>query len=168
MTKPTSSVKGIPPAPSKSKPPEKEDDADDSLELQIRRELSDRISGRQLNEVTERITAIAVREQFSGPLPHPRHLEAYERTLPGSAERILTMAEQNLSHNQKINETALDAEIRSERRGTRYGAILMALLILCALIAGYFGQNTTLAGLFLGAAALGVIPQFINGRGGSK
>jgi uncharacterized membrane protein len=32
-------------------------------------------------------------EQYSGPIPHPSIVERYERTLPGSADRILSMAE---------------------------------------------------------------------------
>lgn len=28
-------------------------------------------------------------EQYSGPIPHPSIVERYERTLPGSADRIL-------------------------------------------------------------------------------
>ena len=30
---------------------------------------------------------------FQGPLPHPDHFEKYNEILPGSAERILKMAE---------------------------------------------------------------------------
>ena len=33
-------------------------------------------------------------EQYSGPIPHPSIVERYERTLPGSADRILSMAEE--------------------------------------------------------------------------
>ena len=33
-------------------------------------------------------------EQYSGPIPHPSLVERYERILPGSADRILSMAEQ--------------------------------------------------------------------------
>lgn len=33
-------------------------------------------------------------EQYSGPIPHPSIVERYEQTLPGSADRILSMAEE--------------------------------------------------------------------------
>lgn len=32
-------------------------------------------------------------EQFSGPIAHPKHLREYEDIVPGSAERIISMAE---------------------------------------------------------------------------
>lgn len=35
---------------------------------------------------------------FSGPLPPPTMYGEYERTLPGSAERILVMAEKEQDH----------------------------------------------------------------------
>ena len=36
---------------------------------------------------------IAHSVSVSGPLPHPEFFQAYELTLPGAADRILTMAE---------------------------------------------------------------------------
>ena len=36
--------------------------------------------------------------QFSGPLPDPQNLQRYEQILPGSAERIMAMAETQLAH----------------------------------------------------------------------
>ena len=56
--------------------------------------------------------------EFSGPLPHPDLFRAYEDTLPGAADRILTMAEsgQNSRHSR-------------ENRG-QWMAFLVALLAL--------------------------------------
>lgn len=41
--------------------------------------------------------------EFSGPLPHPGILEGYEKILPGSADRILTMAEEEANHRRQID-----------------------------------------------------------------
>ncbi len=38
----------------------------------------------------------------SGPIPPPSMMEQYERTLPGSADRILKMAENQSEHRQWI------------------------------------------------------------------
>lgn len=35
---------------------------------------------------------------YQGPLPLPNHFEGYERVLPGSAERIIAMAEKEQDH----------------------------------------------------------------------
>ncbi len=41
-------------------------------------------------------------EFFSGPLPSPQTLEGYENSVPGSAERILKMAESQVYHRQDM------------------------------------------------------------------
>lgn len=35
---------------------------------------------------------------FTGPLPHPDSFAGYENTLPGAADRILSMAEKEQNH----------------------------------------------------------------------
>jgi len=39
-----------------------------------------------------------IRQEFAGPLPHPSVLAGYDDVVPGSAERILRMAEKQLEH----------------------------------------------------------------------
>jgi uncharacterized membrane protein len=51
-------------------------------------------------EIKSIVHAAAVEEQFSGPIPHPNILESYNRILPGAAERILSMAEEEQKHRQ--------------------------------------------------------------------
>ena len=46
----------------------------------------------------EIISRIVLQEQYAGPLAHPSIVEGYERYLPGSADRILTMAEVQQRH----------------------------------------------------------------------
>ncbi len=36
---------------------------------------------------------VSVASQYSGPLPHPDHFDRYDQVLPGAADRILSMAE---------------------------------------------------------------------------
>ena len=53
--------------------------------------------------------------KYSGPIPPPETLEGYERLLPGAAERILTMAEQNAATIRDINTKQAAAEESTER-----------------------------------------------------
>ena len=137
-----------------------------TIEDLIERELKGKVAGRDLTTVAQRITQIAVSEQFSGPMPHPKHFRDYEAILPGAAERILSMAERNLEHNIEGNKTALNAEIEDRRRGMRYGAALFGALILCAFASIFVTSNPIVPGLFLGAAAIGGVAAFIKGRNG--
>lgn len=41
---------------------------------------------------------VTYEESFRGPLPPPSTLAQYEETLPGSAERLMTMAEVQAEH----------------------------------------------------------------------
>ena len=42
--------------------------------------------------------------EFSGPIPPPSIIEGYERVLPGSADRIISMAEKQSEHRQKMED----------------------------------------------------------------
>ncbi|MFQ7172706.1 MAG: DUF2335 domain-containing protein [Thomasclavelia ramosa] len=44
---------------------------------------------------------------YSGPIPHPSDFEQYERVLPGAADRILTMAENQSAHRQTLEKAAI-------------------------------------------------------------
>lgn len=54
-------------------------------------------------------------ETFSGPLPHPAILKAYEEIEPGSAKRIIDMAERAMSHNQEMEAEQVRSEVASNR-----------------------------------------------------
>lgn len=134
------------------------------IETLIERELEGKVQKRDLQAVAHRITQIAVSEQFSGPMPHPRHLREYDEVLPGAAERILTMAEKNLDHVIDQGKTALTAQIEDQKRGMYFGAILFGTLIVGAFASLFVTSNPLVPGLFLGAAALGGVALFVNGR----
>lgn len=142
------------------------DDQPEEIEKQIERVLQGKVQRRDLTAVAAQITEIVVSEHFSGPMPHPRHLRQYEDVLPGAAERILTMAEKSLEHNTSMSARMLAAEIDDSRRGMRFGALLFALLIICAFASMFVTESEIVPGLFLGAAAIGAITAFIKGRNG--
>ncbi|HEY0153893.1 MAG TPA: DUF2335 domain-containing protein [Longimicrobium sp.] len=83
---------------------------------------------------------------FSGPIPLPTHLREYEQVLPGSADRIVTMAEAE-AHHRRTSEGRL---IRLSEWG-----LLAALLI--ALVGMIGGLYVTLRGKSLeGMGTIGV------------
>ncbi|WP_185829282.1 DUF2335 domain-containing protein [Sphingomonas ginkgonis] len=108
---------------------------------------------------------LVAEERFSGPIAHPRHLREYESILPGSADRIISMAESNLQHNHDMQRMALDGDIKDTRDGRLYGFLALALLIVGAILSAYLGHEK-LAIAFLGAGALGTVGAIIRGRKG--
>ena len=102
-------------------------------------------------------------EQFSGPIAHPMHLREYEVILPGSADRILGMAEAQQKHQINMEKLVVDKEYGDRRLGMAIGALLFLALIACAFVSAYFGNNVV-AGFFLTTAAIGGVGLFVNGR----
>lgn len=66
---------------------------------------------------------------FSGPLPPPECFEQYEQVLPGSAERILAMAEKQQNHRIEQEKFVLSKKIKISGRGQIFGFIALILLI---------------------------------------
>lgn len=71
---------------------------------------------------------------FQGPIPPPNIMEAYDRILPGSADRILKLTEQQFEHRIAIENKVIDSKIISERRGTLLGFSLAVFIILASVI----------------------------------
>jgi uncharacterized membrane protein len=69
-----------------------------------------------------RITALE--QSFSGPIPPPAILAGYEKALPGSADRIITLAEKQAAHRQGSEMAGLQSRIKNERLGMNYAFIL--------------------------------------------
>lgn len=136
------------------------------IEDAIERALEGKVAKRELPEVTRRITQIAVSEQFSGPMPHPKHLREYNDILPGAAERIVSMAERNLEHNIDMDRKVIEAEVADRKLGMYLGAGLFGLLIVGAFATLFVTTNPVVPGLFLGTAAIGGVVAFIKGRNG--
>lgn len=136
------------------------------IETAVERILEGKVARRDLPEVARQITQLIVNEQFSGPLPHPKHLRDYDAALPGAAERILAMAELNLASTLQLNAAIHASETQDRKRGMYLGAGLFALLFLCGFASLFVTENAVVPGLFLGAAAIGGITAFIRGRSG--
>ena len=77
------------------------------------------------------------RHHYQGPLPRPEDFQAYERVLPGAADRILKMAENQASHRQGLERRSITGDIIKSMMGTvlayitfggsMYGAVYLLL-----------------------------------------
>jgi hypothetical protein len=50
--------------------------------------------------------------QFWGPLPHPDALARFEQIVPGSAKKILAMAEAQASHRQNLERKVVEGDVQ--------------------------------------------------------
>lgn len=76
-------------------------------------------------DTAERIVA----GQWSGPLPPPAALEQFERSAPGAADRILTMAEREEEHRHSQEQAMLRSDAKARSRG-QFMAFVLALVII--------------------------------------
>ena len=110
---------------------------------------------------------MARKEEYSGPIPHPDHLEKYEKILSGSANRILGMAENQSTHRQNIENKLLEAEIKYKNKGQNFGFIISIICIIGGIVMLFFGKN--LQGFITLIGTVGVlISTFLYGNKNKK
>jgi uncharacterized membrane protein len=82
-----------------------------------------------------------ITSQFSGPMPPPSLLGHYEDICPGSADRMLRMAEQEAEHRRKTEEKIVQAQIDYSNKQfseARFGQLCAFSITIAALIAGVY------------------------------
>ena len=116
---------------------------------------------------------------YSGPLPPPELLAAYEKTLPGFSDRIVRVFEDSAKHGRDMEKNSLDSAIRYADKGQNRGfivtvfglAIGMATAILSLLL---LSNGAAISGIISGSAVSGIsilklVSKFIDGpRNGGK
>ncbi len=130
--------------------------------------IGDAVPQKKREVLVAQVTTLVESEYFSGPIPHPKHFEAYERIAPGAADRIITMAEKQQTHNMDMSNKFLVAEESDRKRGMWLGAVCFIALVVSALVVALWTESKTITGLFLAPAALGGVSLFIRGRRSEK
>jgi uncharacterized membrane protein len=73
---------------------------------------------------------------YSGPLPTSGEFAGYEQALPGSANRILLIAEKEAEHRHDIE----NKELRIKSRGQVFALFISVLSLAAVGLSIYFGQ----------------------------
>ncbi len=106
---------------------------------------------------------VVQQQSFAGPIPPPQVMEAYERTLPGSADRILKMAEEQSQHRQRLEQQVVAKNLTAQARGQHYAFGLSALLFGGSIY--LLANGIQIGGLStLVLAVAGIVSTFIYGR----
>lgn len=102
-------------------------------------------------------------EEYTGPIPPPAMLRDYEQILPGLADRIITMAENQATHRRDIEKVVVYGGSRRSNLGLAAGLIV-------ALAFGWWSYQLVLhdhelVGTIFGTADLGgLVSLFVIGR----
>lgn len=89
----------------------------------------------------------------SGPLPPPSILESYNKIVPGAAERIIKIAEEQSSHRRSLEAMVIKSDIENTKLGLKFG-LCIGLFGLVATTAIAIWGNPILSGI-IGFATLG-------------
>lgn len=101
--------------------------------------------------------------RFSGPLPPPEDLANYERVLPGSADRIICMAEGQATHRQSLEQKVINANVSIQQLGLACAFIIAMTAIVGGIWISLKGMSGTGLSVIIGAlgALVGV---FVYGK----
>lgn len=101
-----------------------------------RRPIQPNSDNRQSRQVVRQETV-----QFSGPLPPPAMIEHYEKILPGAAERIFKMAEDQSSHRKQLESKVIDTDSTNSRRGLIFGFLIGLVALGVSVLLVYLGNS---------------------------
>jgi len=72
----------------------------------------------------KRVLQAAISMSFSGPLPPPEALAHYEQILPGAADRIIKMAEDQNAHRRHLETTVIESNAAVQKWGLVGGFVI--------------------------------------------
>ena len=105
--------------------------------------MSDDTGGTEVlpqNDVPPATTTRTVQAHYSGPLPPPVILREFDQIVPGGAERLIVLVEQDAAHERQIESTLVLGEFRERRRG-QICALIIALFVVAVsafvIVSGY-------------------------------
>ena len=79
----------------------------------------------------------------------------YEKTLPGSADRIIAMAEMQNKHRREMEKTDLPVQHKQFKRGQKYSLIIGILGLAATTVLGLCGHDVVAA--IIGSITIGSI-----------
>lgn len=99
---------------------------------------------------------------WKGPIPPPSILKEYEETLPGTADRILSIAENQSDHRIRLEAAVIGHDARRSLLGLILGFIIALAALGGAVFLIYAGHSV--AGLVLAAMDIGgMVAAFVYG-----
>ncbi len=99
---------------------------------------------------------------WSGPIPPPSALQGYENIIPGSANRILEMAEKQTEHRIELEKIVIQGDTTRSYVGLIAGFILSAMVIVGGIYLISTGHDWA-GGVLVGLDLVGLASVFVYG-----
>lgn len=145
--------------------PSKKNQTNDKAPVDVNKVLES-LSPEQ-REVIEGTLFAMEQRTYSGPLPAPEDFEAYEKVLPGSTDRIISMAERSLDSRISNEKTIIETRLKQSGRGQVLGFILAVLFGIMAFALALLGHEV-LAGIIASGDIISLAIIFVLNREPSK
>ncbi len=89
---------------------------------------------------------------YSGPLPPPEVLKRFDEIVPGSAERIITMAEEQSIHRKNLEKQVIYSDISRSKWGQILGFVIAIVGLGVSGVVAIYGN--AIAGSIIGVGTL--------------
>lgn len=91
-------------------------------------------------------------QTFSGPLPHPEILKKFDEVVPGAAERIIKMAEDQSAHRKDLEKKVIESDIARSKWGQVLGFLIAIIGLGVSALVSVYGN--AIAGGIIGIGTL--------------
>ena len=78
----------------------------------------------QSSSKENKVILTEISQSFSGPLPPPDILRQFDEVVPGAAERIIKMAEDQSLHRRSLEAKVIHSGVTDSKRGLWFGLIM--------------------------------------------
>ncbi|HEX2846792.1 MAG TPA: DUF2335 domain-containing protein [Chitinophagaceae bacterium] len=107
------------------------------------------------------------RSAWSGPLPPPEILKAYNKATPDAAERILKIVEAQSIHRQSLERAAISGQLKESGRGQLFGFIVALSFLMASVLLVLKGHDVS--GTIIGTVDIvALVSVFIYGKYSQK
>lgn len=118
---------------------------------------------KNLPEVVSTVTYQQSTSIYSGPIPSPEMLDAYNSVMPNGADRIMKMAEAQAEHRMELEKVTVTSQNKQGERGQIFALISVLALVAAGIWAISCGQ-TGIAITIFGTTVLGMGGVFAYGK----
>lgn len=119
------------------------------------------VSGRPQGNQSRQVVEIQER-RYSGPLPTPALLKEFDNVVPGCAERIIRMAEEQAKHRQLLERTVIIGDSKRANQGLWVGGTIAFLFLVGAVFLIYNGHDWA-GGILASVDLVSIVGVFIYG-----
>lgn len=128
--------------------------------------LKDEDRNKILKNVSAAVSTITYQQStsvYSGPIPSPDMLDAYNSIMPNGADRIMKMAESQSNHRIKLEAMTVVSQNKQGERGQVFALISVVALIVAGIWATSMSQTAVAITIF-GTTVLGMGGVFAYGK----